>query len=507
MKKALDILQKLLSPSLFAMFYLPYLALNMITIVNVQSFTRYFLAFFAMWGFAVCVNTYFFGGKKAYTDKYMLILIAFFALCGISMVINYKYGGTGPIGKLAFFALCILVLYSQFKSGMDDYKKTLLISTRAMSVVITLAMLLSLVMFFNLYTGKITGRAGADMYLGVAQNRLYGVFSSANVGGMYALILIWCAIVSLYNLKKTKLHVAIATVNVIQIVISLAYISLSLSRGTYLSGIVMLVTFMAFRKPFKKELTLKLWKQAVIRFVSTLLVTLLVVSSIPVIHDACCKISELVVASEKEEKEEKEETEETDKKTDTNKKPNKKTDKDKVLDKLYSGHEGRVEKDKSDITNKRKDIWLTHLSLMKGKNLLFGVNEPLIYYNTNLANGVKFTHNDKIYIEWASGNMHNGYLQILVHCGIFALAAMLAFLVLSFVKTITFTSKTVRGKIAPDSDLYKLFSLCIPMVTAILSNNIVETNFVLMGANFFQAVFWFAAGALVFCFKSMHEEK
>ena len=44
------------------------------------------------------------------------------------------------------------------------------------------------------------------------------------------------------------------------------------------------------------------------------------------------------------------------------------------------------------------------------------------------------------------------------------------------------------------------------MVLAILANNVFESNFVLMGANFFQALFWFLAGATVFCAGTKQEE-
>ena len=41
------------------------------------------------------------------------------------------------------------------------------------------------------------------MHVGFAENRLYGVFSSPNVGGMYALVLIWCALINIFYLKKS----------------------------------------------------------------------------------------------------------------------------------------------------------------------------------------------------------------------------------------------------------------------------------------------------------------
>ena len=111
-----------------------------------------------------------------------------------------------------------------------------------------------------------------------------------------------------------------------------------------------------------------------------------------------------------------------------------------------------------------------------------------------------------MYIEYAKGNIHNGYLQILVHCGSIALGIYLVFIAICGIKSVIYLFKTVK---APEEDCerYKLFSLALPMVANILVNNVVESNMVLMGANFFQAVFWFAAGITVFCISKRKECK
>ena len=86
-----------------------------------------------------------------------------------------------------------------------------------------------------------------------------------------------------------------------------------------------------------------------------------------------------------------------------------------------------------------------------------------------------------------------------------ALAVFVLFLALSFAGCTRYVIATVRGK-EEDAEKYKLFSLAMPMVVNILVNNVTETNMVLMGANFFQAVFWFAAGLTVFCITKKTKE-
>ncbi len=497
-----NFLNKALSPQLFAMCYLPYLALNLMTVVNILSFTRVCLIFFAVWGVAICVKTFLFSGKSIYFEKYMAVLIGFLAVCFITQVINFKYGGVGVIGRLAYFALCILVLYSQHKASVDGYKKTLIYATRTMSVIITAAMIASLIMFFNLYTGRIPIRAGTDIYLGVAENRLYGVFSSPNVGGMYALILIWCAVVNFYYLKKSKLKPLWIVASIFEIIVALAYISVALSRGTYLAGAVFLVAFLFVRVPFAFEKKLSVWLQGIIRVVSVAVCLAIAIGAFSVLRVGCVKVAQAVTYSKQQEQKP---TEPTPPRPQESVEPEEPDGADKILDDLNNGFDGRVESQgqKNDITNKRKDIWTAHLSILKGKNLILGVNEPYEYYKLEKEAGREFTHHQFIFIEWAKGNLHNGYLQILVHCGIIAFALFVIFIMICAVKSVIYLFKSGDG----DPEKYKLFSLSLPMVVNILANNVVESNMALMGANFFQALFWFAAGLTVFCVCNRKEQK
>jgi len=428
-----------------------------------------------------------------YLEKYMALLIGFLAICFVTQVINFEYGGVAVIGRLAYFALCILVLYSQYKSTAADYKRTLLYASRVLCSVITPALVASVIMFFFLYNGKILIRDGISVPIGVAENRLFGVFTSANVGGMYSLILIWCAVVNLYYLKKSKMRPLWIVVNAFQILVAMTYISLALSRGTYLSGAVFLLVFLVVRLPFKFEKRLNIWLQAGVRALSVVLCFAIAIGAFSVLRSGCVAIA-TAIADQKEEQEAPPPTPQIP--NESTPAPDNTGDTDKILEDLNQGFDGRVESQSGnkDITNKRMDIWTAHLSLLKGKELFIGVNEPHIYYEVQKANGKEFTHHQFIFIDWAKGNIHNGYLQILVHCGIFALLAFVAFLAICAVRSLIFMFKKDR-----DSEKEKLFSLALPMVINILANNVTETNMVLMGANFFQAMFWFAAGIVVFC--------
>ncbi len=481
------LLNKILSPQLFALCYLPWLAINMVTLINVMDFTRYVLIGFALWGVAICAKIYLFGGKKSWTEKGIALPIAFLAACLIGQVINFKHGGFDMIGKLCYFALCILVLYSQRDKDVNDYRKSLSVLSRVLGIVIGALMIVSDWMFFNLYSGTVVGRSGVEIKVGFAENRLFGIFSSPNVGGFYALILIWVSFIVLFLSKDMRLKLLWRILAVTQILLAVVYISVALSRGTYVSGIVLVVSYFILRPPFKKEANLKTWKQIGIRAASILAAVLICVGTVTVANKASCQM--LIYNYRLNHGD-----------IPYDQLPD-------IIKNAMLGSDGRVEANREDIdiTNKRSGIWAANLSLLKGKNMVVGVNHPVKYMENTKAEGVSYTEDQEFYINYAGGNTHNGYVQILVNGGLLAFIPMLMFLLYCVIKVIKHLSATLFAGKAKSKD-YLIFALVLPMVLAILINNVFETNFVLMGANFFQAIFWFAAGACIQCTKKGAEK-
>ena len=520
MKKFMD---QVLTPQWFALCYLPFLAINMMQPINPMMFTRVLLAVFAVWGVAVAAKCYF-TGKEIWVKKYLPILLCFLAVCLATEVINFRYGGVRVIGEWCFFAICILILYTQNHADVEGYAKLLKRIGAVLGAIITVMMLISLWMCVTMYTQKVTLRSGTVLTIGFTKNRLFGVFSSPNVGGLFAMILIWCSIINLYLRRdKKKTYPIWIAVSTLQILLAMGYISVALSYGTYLLGFAFVVVFCLLRPAFRFEGNLRVWQRYGVRIVSVVLAVALCAGLISVSHSVLLKMmqnhydrtsqsvevpveSTPATATEKTEEKKAEKTTEAAKDSE-NQKEEKKADKEavdkraEILENAKQGFDGRVEEKKGnrDLSNKRLDIWKYHIEIITGKNILLGVNDPLIYFQQNSEQGMEFTREQRTLIKWASGNMHNGYLQIYVNCGIVALGLMLVFLLICFVKCLGMFFRGVKHNMEADNLQYTLFALSTPMVVCILVDNLVETNFVLMGANFFQAVFWFAAGICVFC--------
>lgn len=483
MQKLSQFFDVILQPRVFTVFYILWLSINMVAVINPLSFTRYFLALFAVWAVAVAVKQYFFHGLSPYKDKLMPLLLVFLAFCFLAELIQFRYTGVKMLVQLCFFAIAILLLYAQYRSDSAQYKQTLLAVSKGLGIWIALTMFASLIMFIALYSGTLTLRTGTQLHFGFYENRLVGVFTSPNVGGMFALILIWASLLTWELHTKSAGKVFWRVLCGIQILLACTYISLALSRGTYVAVYIFLICYLLLHTPLKKEQALSRGKQIVVRLVATVVICAIFAGGCSLLHKTSCALMELSYKIQLKENPDSEEA----------------MSKAELLQSAQLGFDGRTEANREDIdvSNKRFDIWETHTSFLHGRELLFGIGHPVQYYEKTLADGGSFTEHQKAFVEWASGNMHNGYLQILVNCGIFPFLMMLVFLAVCVVLCILHVVKLTNGKRNPLTDANRVFTLCIPMVVAILANNMMETNFVLMGANLFQAVFWFAAGACV----------
>lgn len=519
MKKVID---KILSPQTFAIAYLPWLAVYMVTIVNVMPFTRLVLAAYAIWALAICMKMYFFSGIRAWTHKGMAILLFFLAACLFTQVLQFSYGGFDMIVKLCYFALCLLILYSQYGHDAEDYHRTLRILVVVLGVVIATLLVISDWMYLEMYSATITTRAGVTAKIGFADNRLYGLFSSPNVGGTFALILVWCSVLMLRWSKDMRAKWLLRVMAVAQIAVALMYISVALSRGTYVSGAVLVLSWLLVRTPFGKENMLAWWLQVLIRLTSAAAALAVCVSMMGAIHQA----SEWLSEWHRERKEAAIEMEPASSAVPavaglpmrlsvnfvftpravsslSSYQDADDASLQQILNGSNLGFDNRVDADNQDISNSRFMIWDIHMSLLEGKHYVVGINYPPAYVKAKQMEGVEFTPMQLYMVNKVNGNLHNGYLQMMINGGLLVLVPMMVFLLWFAIRGLYyFGGALLTRRFAMDSKAYGLFSATLPMVLAILCNNVFETNFVLMGASFIQAFFWLVAGA---CMQGIRE--
>lgn len=457
----------------FKIAFVTYASINLIPIINIQFFTRVFLAFFALWGFAVVLYDLF--ARKLRNYKSIALMVVFLANCLVSYVLSFDHVGLTKIATLAFTSLSVLILFLNDDHSFEQVKKEIYWLNLSFSLVAFCAVLVSLLFFALNVHFEIIGRIGTPVRFGFLENRLFGVFSSSNIGGSYAFASIGMVLINLLYMGKTHSK-AMTRYYYTNIALCYIYIALSLSRGTYLSVSVAIVVASLLLKLPQRFLDLFHGKKILARIGCILLCIFLFFGSM----DGIKKVFSFVPISVYY-------VEAT------------------VMRIFIPGWVGnepeiidfvRIEEGSDDVTNGRTDIWLSELNLLKQdiRHILFGVGSSAVDpEDTAFIEKNNISEHDVAVLDRFNGNSHNGYLQIWVECGIFALLLFLAFLIMCFIKWLKSWNRLQK-----DPALWKLSVMLLAFVAYFLANNMVETNFMLMGTNTFQCLFWVYAGYLYY---------
>lgn len=467
MKDRLSIL--LCSRSNFKICYFIFLSLNMIQCFNVSTMSRILLAFFSVWAFIIIISECLVKKCHNYLNTNIGYLLTMLIWCLIAFIGNWNNNGFYNLFSLYYYGLCILVLFVNGDS-LENSKREIISIAKSYTLISLVSSCFCIYMFLGQISISFPGRSGAEMRMGVWENRLFGIFSSPNVGGTFFSIGICLSLYLLYVSKKKNIWKTLCCFNVI---ISLWYIILSLSRGTYLSMLTAsFISVILFRKPYPK------YKRKMYIYLKKVLIWCCFVIAACVFTGLVRNISQsLVNISSKD---------------------------DIVLERIeYSNNDSvetaavvqAVEEPASiDISNKRFAIWKASIKMAMQSPAIGVGNSYSNYHNMSLEEQEYFTPNERIMLDYSNGNIHNGYLQIFVYCGCIALTFYVIFLICSLSKVIRFF-KSVKN-IYVNNQIVFLFGIVIYLLT----NNLVESNFALMGANSFQAAFLLFSGYIVwFC--------
>lgn len=469
MKKVNDI-------ALFKTSYIVFLCLNMIPVINVTIFARFFMLIFAVW--AIVLVFYKIKEEKInfFVGPHNSVMIVFFCVCFFSYLINFKNNGWHNIIQLFFYAICVFLL---FRNENDEQKvQNSIINLCNGYIVVNLvgAIISNIMYLFQIYF-VILGRNGRSVRLGVTENRLFGVYSSPNVGGTF-MVLGLIMVFFVYKLSEKRINKPFRILYVLYIINAWIYISMSLSRGTYLTSICV-VAFLGLFYIFPKSenIIIGILKKILCCFLIVLVLcagTLLIQNTMVTVARTVKSITNEINGGDIIGGE-----------TDENQNIDIDTD--------------RIESS-GDISNKRFSIWKASMNLLKGRTLL-GIGDPYTAY-LNLGENQEVSQEDRIFLEYSAGNTHNGYIQILVECGVIAFAIYMAYIIYLAVRAFVCLYR-IRHK----KKCYTVLLVAICVVAYILVNNLVESNMALMGANTFQAVLWVFLGYIVWLIENENKKR
>ena len=447
----LNLKNKLIDKSLFRTLYIAFLCINMIPIINVTVLARVLLFCFGVWAIIIIINNLITQGWLFFKNRHNQVMILLFGVFFITYLINFNNRGFHNIVSLFFYAVCVFVLniFEDENSLCQDLGK---MCDAYIGVNLLLAFASNIMYIFQLYY-EITDRAGVIIRIGVTENRLFGLYSSPNVGGTFMILgIIMVAFMLLSNrdkgFKAKKIFYGIFVIN------AFVYISLSLSRGTYLCASLVLIFFVfLYVTSNRKQIVFIIGKKVLCALLALLLVT----AGVSILQNGMLYVANAIRQISNDS-------------SDTN-------------DEIVSE---RIESS-GDISNKRFSIWKASYNLAKD-NLLIGVGDIYTAY-LNLDEENSLSHEDLNYLNYSRGNVHNGYLQIIFECGMFAFAIYIIYMIYIVTRALTGLYKLRNSRAQ-----YNIVLVSVCVIVYMLLNNIVETNMALMGTNVFQAILWVFVG-------------
>lgn len=390
-----------------------------------------------------------------------LLLIFCYA---ITILVNIRYDLYMNIKHIIYLSLDVLILYGRNRNLSKEKLLSLLKKINNIIIVFSfVADIASILMFvFKFQKFFYIG----DMYYrqGFLENRLFGVYTSPNVGALMAIVSFGAMMLNalIKNGEKIKFNWFYICNSVVQVIL----FSLTLSKGGLLTAIAFEVLFVivyVFPKIMKKGM----FKSIV---ASVLLIAVLVGGSnfaIKGIRYVMSYIPNIVVNTIS--------SNEDDDQADSENKV--------VFERIESG---------DDMSNGRFTIWSGSLKLFK-QSPLFGFGDLKVDEDQKVKFDIsELNDSEQDWLYKHQGNLHNIYVQVLVLSGVVGFAALMAFAI-SIVKKLGLA--LINGR--KDTQLYNIIAVLFVILGVFAANGMVESHLIFRMQNVFCTIFWAFAGIAV----------
>ncbi len=492
-----------------AMLYSVPLLIDKIDIVN---------KFMFIWGFGlICWDLI--SKRRIFRMVYWVFPILLLGSYAISILLNLDAGIYNFVKLFIYTSITLLVLYCQDRRATKE--KILALLRRlcyAITGFSTVTGLASLVLYAKGAYFTVTTASGDVIRQGFTENRLFGVYYSPNVCALVVVVSFAAILINLLINKKSIFNYAFCGLN---FVINFVCFSLTLSRGGALTLIALAglcVIFAVAPVAVEKKGVIKggvitvvvaaiifgggfagvKGCRAVMSFVPAFVAQIEAAqeeeTTLPEETTVEEQITETVTqeaATEEVTSEEQPSAEETtvadEKQTEESSEPV--TEEKETLEQVDFE---RIE-DMADISNGRIVNWTGALKILK-QSPLFGFGDYIVGENAENANYdlSELTPQEKQWAFYTKGNLHNGYMQILMFSGIIGFLIFVVFagfVILKLLKTMFYGRK--------DTQLYKVIAVMFSMLGAFAVNAMIESHLLFRRQNMFACVFWLFIGIAV----------
>lgn len=423
-----------------------------------------------LWGLLIALHEFLIK-KNFFNMKYRWLLIAILLSFFITIILNRNHLFLPSVYNFGYLIISLVVFFpADIKQTQEQKKEEMYTFNMIFVGVVFIAAVVSLVQFLFLISYHVpTGTPGLLARQGFMEHRLFGIYTSPNVGAIFG----YCSIVlSVINLLLKKSTMKMKIFFFFNFAIQLFYLILSSSRGGQVVTISFLVLFLLlyaipkFRNSFSEIANIR--NRWMIFTILLLLLFLLfgntptknVLGTIPIMFE----------------------------------------NKTEFLneDKEVAGG-GKIVIEHSDenaeLSAGRFTIWQAGFKALE-QSPVFGFGETDFYGNSDgsVLDKVNLSTLDKNELKRAHGNMHNGYVQVLVISGIVGFVfiyAFYAFNLLSLIKRFVSTKNN-----SPSNSDYLLLGIILVFMITIFIDEMVEVHLLFNKRDVISMIFWYYLGYL-----------
>ncbi|NTN88198.1 O-antigen ligase family protein [Enterococcus faecium] len=410
--------------------------------------------------------------KNFFKMRFSWLLIGAMISFILTIIINRENFLIPSIYNCGYLLITLIVIFpADFSQSEEEKKKKMVYFNNVFIIIIFLAALISIYQFIFLISYHVpTGTPGLLARQGFIEHRLFGVYTSPNVGAMFGYTSIILSLISVLISKITK---TIRVFYMMNFIVQIFYITLSSSRGAQVVICSFLVLFLLlfanskFRKSIREVLPVK------IKWMVSILLVLLVYFSFGTNYAKDFLATIPVSIDRKVEVIESNESDKTPL-----------PEKEVIL---------QHSSDNSEISAGRFTIWKAALKVIR-PTLLFGYGETDFYGNSDakFLKKVDLDTTDVNELKRAHGNMHNGFLQVLVSSGIIAFICIYAFYVLNIFSLLkTFFRSKVN---------YAFLGIVLIFILSIFIDEMVEAHVLFNKRDVISIVFWYYLGSISYLY-------
>lgn len=479
MNRSFELLKKtLLNKNLFLQVYVIVCLLYfMPSTLNVPAIPK--LICFA-WSIVILAYELIF--KRSFLkSRYVYLLLGVCVTFAITIALNLDNGlvrsGQNYIYMLTSFFIAYI---ASLESTKETIKKNLLRFNNIFIIIVMIATVISVIEFLFLVAYKVPMGSGSMARQGFMESRLFGVYTSPNIGAMFGFTSVAMIVINRLVMKKEDIGKLLKITYVTNFVLQVIYFFLASSRGAQVSisaFLLLLLFFFVFSK--KTQLNeLKMDSSKKTKVIATILIFLFLVNvaSKPIkefmglIPPAFSEVTGLNVGYNYTNNVEAEVS----------------TDEPVVLEHAKEGAE---------LSAGRFTIWKSAFEAWQ-QSPVFGFGDTNFYRSGKINHNIEGKHLSdmaKRELRRANGNMHNGYVQAMVMIGGIGFLLIILFYALSFM-SIFLSFFNVRYQ--NDSNAILLDMVIFSLLVSFLVCDFFESHVLLNNRDVIGLVFWYYLGIL-----------